>query len=56
MKRKLVSFESDEVSYDLIKFRKTNQGTNINLKPIIEKGDRVKEGQVLCEGYATQKG
>ena len=53
---KLVSFESDEVSYDLIKFRKTNQGTNINLKPIVEKGDRVKEGQVLCEGYATQKG
>jgi len=53
---KLVSFESDEVSYDLIKFRKTNQGTNINLKPIIEKGDRVEEGQVLCEGYATQKG
>ena len=53
---KLVSFESDDVSYDLIKFRKTNQGTNINLKPIIEKGDRVKEGQVLCEGYATQKG
>ena len=53
---KQVSFESDEVSYDLIKFRKTNQGTNINLKPIIEKGDRVKEGQVLCEGYATQKG
>ena len=53
---KLVSFESDEASYNLIKFRKTNQGTNINLKPIVEKGDRVKEGQVLCEGYATQKG
>ena len=53
---KLVSFESDEVSYDLIKFRKTNQGTNINLKPIVERGDRVEEGQVLCEGYATQKG
>ncbi|WP_254712752.1 MULTISPECIES: DNA-directed RNA polymerase subunit beta [unclassified Polaribacter] len=53
---KLVSFESDEVSYNLIKFRKTNQGTNINLKPIVEKGDRVEEGQVLCEGYATQKG
>jgi DNA-directed RNA polymerase subunit beta len=53
---KLVSFESDEVSYNLIKFRKTNQGTNINLKPIIERGDRVNEGQVLCEGYATQKG
>ncbi|TVZ55686.1 DNA-directed RNA polymerase subunit beta [Lutibacter sp. Hel_I_33_5] len=53
---KLVSFESDERSYNLIKFRKTNQGTSINLKPIIQKGDRVKEGQVLCEGYATQKG
>ncbi|QNM85954.1 DNA-directed RNA polymerase subunit beta [Polaribacter pectinis] len=53
---KMVSFDSDEVSYNLIKFRKTNQGTNINLKPIVQKGDRVSEGQVLCEGYATQKG
>ena len=53
---KLVSFDSDEVTYELIKFRKTNQGTSINLKPIVEKGDRVTEGQVLCEGYATQKG
>ena len=53
---KMVSFESDEMSYNLIKFRKTNQGTSINLKPIVEKGDRVQEGQVLCEGYATQKG
>ncbi|WP_334058994.1 DNA-directed RNA polymerase subunit beta [Polaribacter sp. P097] len=53
---RLVSFDSDEVSYDLIKFRKTNQGTSINLKPIVETGDRVQEGQVLCEGYATQKG
>ena len=53
---KLVSFDSDEVSYNLIKFRKTNQGTSINLKPIVKGGDRVTEGQVLCEGYATQKG
>ncbi|MFC2126744.1 DNA-directed RNA polymerase subunit beta [Bacteroidota bacterium] len=53
---RLVSFDADEKSYDLIKFRKTNQGTNINLKPIVKKGDRVEEGQVLCEGYATQKG
>ena len=53
---KLVSFESDEKSYNLIKFRKTNQGTCINLKPIVSSGDRVEEGQVLCEGYATQKG
>jgi DNA-directed RNA polymerase subunit beta len=53
---KLVSFDSDEKSYDLIKFRKTNQGTCINLKPIVSSGDRVDRGQVLCEGYATQKG
>ena len=53
---RLVSFDSDEVTYDLIKFRKTNQGTSINLKPIVKKGDRVAKGQVLCEGYATQQG
>ncbi len=53
---RLVSFDSDDISYNLIKFRKTNQGTNINLKPIVKVGDRVSEGQVLCEGYATQKG
>ncbi|MFN0729992.1 DNA-directed RNA polymerase subunit beta [Polaribacter gochangensis] len=53
---RMVSFDSDEISYNLIKFRKTNQGTCINLKPIVKKGDRVTEGQVLCEGYATQKG
>ncbi|AUC14268.1 DNA-directed RNA polymerase subunit beta [Tenacibaculum sp. SZ-18] len=53
---RLVSFDPDDKSYNLIKFRKTNQGTNINLKPIVRKGDRVEEGQVLCEGYATQQG
>ena len=53
---KLVSFDTDEKSYDLIKFRKTNQGTCINLKPIVSSGDRVVKSQVLCEGYATQKG
>ena len=53
---KLVSFDSDEVVYDLIKFRKTNQGTCINLKPIVKKGEKVIKGQVLCEGYATSAG
>ena len=53
---KLVSFDPDEVVYDLIKFRKTNQGTCINLKPIVNKGEKVKKGQVLCEGYATSNG
>jgi DNA-directed RNA polymerase subunit beta len=52
----MVSFDPDEKTYQLIKFRKTNQSTSINLKPIIRKGDRVQLGQVLCEGYATQNG
>jgi DNA-directed RNA polymerase subunit beta len=54
--QKLVTFDGDTKTYDLIKFRKTNQGTCINLKPIVKKGDRVAKGQVLSEGYATQKG
>lgn len=53
---RLVSFDSDETTYELIKFRKTNQGTSINLKPIVRIGDRVEEGQVLCQGYATEDG
>ena len=53
---RMVSFEEDEKTYNLIKFRKTNQGTSINLKPIVRKGDRVVLGQVLSEGYATQNG
>src|SRR5690606_10113294 len=52
----LVSFESSEKTYKLTKFRKTNQGTTITLKPIVKVGDRVEKGQVLCEGYATQGG
>ena len=52
----MVSFDSDTKEYPLVKFRKTNQGTSINLKPIVEKGDKVSKGQVLCEGYATQNG
>ena len=53
---KLVSFEDDLKVYRLTKFQKTNQNTCINLKPIVKKGDKVKVGQVLCEGYATQGG
>ena len=54
--QKITSFDLDEKTYSLVKFRKTNQGTCINLKPIVVKGDKVKKGQVLCEGYATQNG
>ena len=53
---KLLSFDDNSKVYDLIKFQKTNQGTCINLKPIVNKGDSVVKGQVLCEGYATQNG
>ena len=52
----LVSFDSNVVDYPLTKFRKTNQGTSVNLKAIVQKGDKVKKGQVLTEGYATQNG
>ena len=42
---KLISFEDNRKSYNpLVKFRRTNQGTCINLKPIVIKGDRVHKG------------
>ena len=53
---KLVSFDDDIRKYKLTKFQRTNQNTSINLSPIVKKGDKVTKGQVLCEGYATQKG
>ncbi|MCC5923929.1 MAG: DNA-directed RNA polymerase subunit beta [Crocinitomicaceae bacterium] len=52
----LVSFDGEVKKYPLTKYMKTNQGTTINLKPIVQKGDKVEAGQVLCEGYATEKG
>jgi DNA-directed RNA polymerase subunit beta len=53
---RLISFDDDIKRYQLTKFRKTNQSTCINLKPIVSKGEKVSKGQVLCEGYATQNG
>ena len=52
----LVSFEDNVKTYTLTKFLRTNQGTCINLKPIVKKGMRVNAGTVLCEGYATENG
>ncbi|MBX7049699.1 MAG: DNA-directed RNA polymerase subunit beta, partial [Chitinophagales bacterium] len=52
----MVSFEDSRKVYKLRKFKKTNQSTCINLKPIVVKGQRVAVGQVLCEGYGTQGG
>jgi len=53
---KLVSFEEDLRVYKLTKFIKTNQETCINLKPAVKKGQKVKKGDFLTDGYATQNG
>jgi len=53
---KLVSFEDNKKTYNLTKFLRTNQGTCINLRPIVRRGDRVTKGQILCDGYATENG
>ena len=55
-KEKLVSFDNDEKEYNLTKFQKTNQRTCINIQPIVRVGDKVVEGQVLYDGYATDNG
>ena len=54
--QRLVSFEDDLIVYKLTKFIKTNQETSINLKPAVKKGQQVKEGDFLTEGYATKDG
>ena len=51
-----VSFEGDTKSYFLTKFHKTNQSTCMNLKPMVKKGQKVNEGDILVEGYSTEKG
>ncbi len=50
------TFDSEVKTYDLTKFRRTNQDTCINLRPIVFKNQKIKKGQVLCEGYATEMG
>ncbi|WP_116124935.1 DNA-directed RNA polymerase subunit beta [Lewinella sp. IMCC34183] len=51
-----VSFDDDTKTYRLTKFLRTNQGTCVNLKPIVRRGQQVKKGDILCDGYATEKG
>ena len=54
--QRLVSFDDEFRTYNLIKFRRTNQDTCINLTPLVRKGQNVVKGQPLCQGYATQNG
>ena len=51
-----VSFESSVKNYNIPKFRRTNQGTTIDLRPICNVGQRVEKGDILTEGYSTEKG
>jgi len=51
-----VSFDSATKTYNIPKFRRTNQNMTIDLRPICEKGQRVKAGDILTEGYATENG
>ena len=53
---KFVSFDDEVKEYLLPKFQRTNQDTTIDLRPIVNKGDKVVAGQILTEGYATQNG
>lgn len=51
-----LSFTDNFVTYNIPKFQKTNQNTCINLRPLVKKGDKVKKGDLLTEGYGTEKG
>ncbi len=53
---KLISFNGEITTYDLPRYRKTNQSTSITLKPIVRAGERVVKGQILTDGYSTDKG
>jgi DNA-directed RNA polymerase subunit beta len=54
--QKFVRFDNELKTYTLPKFKKTNQNTTINLKPVVTKGDRVTKGQILTGGYSTTDG
>ena len=53
---KLVSFDDEIVTYKIPKFKKTNQNTTINLTPIVKKGQKIKKGDILTEGFASDQG
>ncbi|RMG28421.1 MAG: DNA-directed RNA polymerase subunit beta [Bacteroidetes bacterium] len=52
----LVSFDSNVQTYEVPKFKRTNQNTCINLRPCVRVGDRVEAGTVIADGYSTEDG
>mgnify|MGYP006421026033 CR=1 FL=1 len=52
----LIDFDGPSRTYHLTKFRRTNQSSTIVIKPAVKTGDRVKKGDVLTDGFATEKG
>jgi len=53
---RFVDFNDEDVTYYLTKFKKTNQSMCINIRPIVRKGQEIKKGEIMTEGYATQGG
>ncbi len=53
---RFVSFDPEITVYKLPKYRKTNQNTSITLKPIVRKGEKLVKGQIMTQGYSTEKG
>lgn len=54
--RRVMTGEAQRVEYDLLKFVRTNQNTCINQRPLVNEGQRVKKGDPLADGHATDKG
>ncbi len=53
---KLVSFDPEITTYELPRYRKTNQNMSVTLRPTVTKGDKVKKGDLMTEGYSTDNG
>ena len=52
----LLNFDGEMKTYHLTKFKRTNQNTCVNQRPLVKKGDKIKKGDVIIEGYATELG
>ncbi|MBN2365157.1 MAG: DNA-directed RNA polymerase subunit beta [Calditrichaeota bacterium] len=54
--RQVISGKAQKIDFDLLKFVRTNQNTSINQRPLVSEGDRVKSGQPIADGHATDRG